>query len=164
MKPVVKIGFFSGKPDVMPESRPQPKVVLKSKLYVPPPRPVRPPPQPPAPKPPKPPKPPKRKRLWDNYIEVGNVRKNDKRKMTIYASTKNGVRYVCVREYYLHSSGTWRPMWEGLTLPLVLPINKGTERVSICEPTITKILEALEIACNMDLYDENNAVYKGDYT
>ena len=102
----------------------------------------------------------KTKRIWDNYLEVGEVQKNNKIKFVFGAGIRDGVRYINVREFYKRQSdGVWKPGRDGITVPLAVPVEEGT---MILRPypeflaMLGKVKECLEL---MDLYDEENAVY-----
>ena len=106
-------------------------------------------------------KPPKKpKRIWDNYQEVGEVQKSDSIKFVIAAAIRDGVRYINIREFYLRKKdGVWRPGRDGITVPIKIPIKKGTE---IIQPyyVFNKVLhETTEILATMELFDEAKAVF-----
>lgn len=103
---------------------------------------------------------PKQKKLWDNYLIIGEVRKNNRIKFVFGAGIRDGVRYLNIREFYLRQrDGVWNPGKDGITIPLRVPVEEGTK---VIEPYVDFIAmmertkESLEI---MDLSDEENAVY-----
>lgn len=145
-KPVVKVGFFGGKPAMMPE----PKLILKA--------------TPPKPKPPKPvyvPPPPRPKRLWDNYVVLYEVQKTDKVKYVIAAAIRDGVRYINIREfYYKEANGEWRPSKDGIVIPLMIPIHRGTKLIKPYGNLMIALKNAAKTVSELPLYDEANVVYK----
>ena len=40
------------------------------------------------------------KRIWDNFKEIGEVRKSDSIKFVIAAAIRDGVKYINIREFY----------------------------------------------------------------
>lgn len=100
------------------------------------------------------------KRIWDNYKVIGEVKKSDAIKFVIAAAVRDGVKYINIREFYIRKrDNVWMPGRDGITIPLVAPINHGTERItpySEMSNVITKAAAELE---TMPLLDEANAVY-----
>ena len=100
------------------------------------------------------------KRIWDNYKVIGEVQKSGSIKFVIAAAIRDGVKYINIREFYIRKKdGVWMPGRDGITIPLVVPINNGKDRLSPYSEMIrliegtAKELEALPLA------DEANAVY-----
>lgn len=100
------------------------------------------------------------KRIWDNYKVIGEVQKSGSIKIVIAAAIRDGVKYINIREFYIRKrDNVWMPGRDGITIPLVVPINKGAERLTpYAEMTdlIHKTVAELE---TMPLADEANAVY-----
>lgn len=109
---------------------------------------------------PKPIKVPKPKRIWDNYKVIGEVQKSDNIKIVFAAALRDGVRYINIREFYLKKSEqVWKPGRDGITVPIVVPINKGTELIKPFKGFL-QLLEATSLELiDMSLYNEENAVY-----
>lgn len=102
----------------------------------------------------------KPKKIWDNFVEVGEVRKSDGIKFVIAAATREGFRYINIREFYFRKrDGVWTPGKDGLTLPIVMPINKGNSILKPASQMIEQIKQAIPVAAGMDLADEKNAVW-----
>ena len=102
----------------------------------------------------------KQKKIWDNFIEVGEVRKSDGIKFVIAAATRDGFRYVNIREFYMRKrDGIWMPGRDGITIPLKATLNKGAEFIEPAEAMINIITEAMNYAQKMDLADDSRAVY-----
>ena len=103
---------------------------------------------------------PKQKRIWDNFIEIGEVRKSDSIKLVVSAATRDGYRYVNIREFYIRKKdGVWKPGRDGITIPLKAPLNKGEEFIEPADSLSLALFSAMEHAKTMELVDENNAVY-----
>ena len=106
------------------------------------------------------PKPPKRKRIWDNYQEVGEIQKSDRIKYVVAAAVRDGVRYINIREFYLKKSeNVWKPGRDGITIPLLVPVEEGTKLIEPYWGLMDLITETMRHAKTMELFDEANAVY-----
>lgn len=102
----------------------------------------------------------KRRRIWDNHREIGEVRKSTSIKYVLAAGIRDGVRYINIREFYKRQKdGVWKPGRDGITIPLIVPIDKGEKVIKPYE----NLLEMLEITkkavLEMQLYDEEHAMY-----
>ena len=103
---------------------------------------------------------PKIKRIWDNYQTIGEVQKSDHLKLVVSAATRDGVRYINIREFYFKTStGTWGHGRDGITIPLLRPIEKGTKLIEPYFGLIDLLAETMRYAKTMDLTNEANAVY-----
>ena len=103
---------------------------------------------------------PKPKRIWDNYEEVGEIQKSDRLKFIVAVGVRDGVKYLNIREFYLKKSeGIWKPGRDGISLPIKLPINKGTEIIMPYEGFRDLLAKAAEFSESIALYDEANALY-----
>lgn len=102
----------------------------------------------------------KPKRIWDNYEEIGFVQKSDKIRTVVAAAVRDGVRYLNIREFYFRAADeSWRPGRDGITIPLAVPIEKGTKIIEPYTDLIYLLNKAMHIAKDMELADEDNAVY-----
>lgn len=103
---------------------------------------------------------PTMKRVWDNYKEIGEVRKSGGKKFVVSAAIRDGVKYICIREFYKRQRDeNWMPGRDGITIPLVVPINQGTERLNPYTEMIDLISKTAFALETMELADEANAVY-----
>lgn len=103
---------------------------------------------------------PRMKRIWDNYKVISEVRKSDSIKFVIAAATREGFRYINIREFYLRKTdGEWKPGRDGITIPLVAPLNKGEQFIKPYEDLLVALKEAMNEANTMELMDEANAVW-----
>lgn len=102
----------------------------------------------------------KKKRIWDNYKEVGEVQKTGAIKFVIAAAIHNSVKYINIREFYIRKrDGVWKPGRNGITIPLAVPIDKNTRQIKPYLGLIKLLERAAEELQTMDLYDESRAVY-----
>ena len=102
----------------------------------------------------------KQKKIWDNFIEVAEVRKSDGIKFVIAAATRDGYRYVNIREFYMRKKdGVWMPGRDGITIPLRAPLNKGELFINPADNMMDELSDAIGIALKMDLADDSKAVY-----
>lgn len=100
------------------------------------------------------------KRIWDNFQELGEVQKSESIKFVVAAAIRDGVKYINIREFYKRKRDeAWMPGRDGITIPLVVPINKGTERLTPYVEMIALFNKAAEVFETMPLADEANAVY-----
>lgn len=102
----------------------------------------------------------KPKKIWDNYKELFEIRKSDRIKFVIAAATREGFRYLNIREFYCSvRSGEWKPGRDGITIPLHAPINKGAEIIHPAGEMFNALQEAAKYAETMELEDADNAVW-----
>ena len=103
------------------------------------------------------------KKIWDNYKEIGEVRKSDGIKFVIAAATREGFRYINIREFYLRKSdGAWRPGRDGITIPLTAALNKGAQFIHPYKDMKEALQQVAEVAHSMELMNEEKAVW-ADY-
>ncbi len=102
----------------------------------------------------------KPKRIWDNYKELFEIRKSDRIKLVVAAATRDGFRYVNIREFYLRQrDGEWRPGRDGITIPLIMPIDEGKTMLTPAAEALKAIAETMKVVEVMELADEANAVW-----
>lgn len=100
------------------------------------------------------------KRIWDNYKVIGETQKSDRIKLVVAAAIRDGVKYINIREFYLRQrDNEWRPGRDGITVPISIPINKGTDIIFPYDVFNTLLSAAAKELKDMPLYDHNNAVY-----
>lgn len=102
----------------------------------------------------------KPKKIWDNYQEVAEVRKSDGIKFVIAAATRDGYRYINIREFYLRKKdNAWKPGRDGITMPLKAPLNKGEAFILPYEEMVKALRAAANMAATMELEDDAHAVW-----
>jgi hypothetical protein len=100
------------------------------------------------------------KRIWDNFKEIGEVRKSDSIKFVIAAAIRDGVKYINIREFYKRKRDeVWMPSKDGITIPLVVPVNNGADRLTPYSKMVELISKAATELETMELADEAHAVY-----
>ena len=100
------------------------------------------------------------KRIWDNYIELFEIQKSERIKFVVSAATRDGFRYINIREFYLRQRDLeWRPGRDGITIPLKAPIDKGKKMIYPAGDMLVAIKKAMEHVETMELYDPENAVW-----
>ena len=100
------------------------------------------------------------KRIWDNFIEIGEIRKSDSIKFVVATAVRDGVKYINIREFYIRKrDGVWMPGRDGITIPMMVPIEKGTELIKPFEELFDLLSTAEDKLNTLELYDEANAVY-----
>ena len=100
------------------------------------------------------------KRIWDNYAVIGEVQKSDRIKFVIGAGVRDGVKYINIREFYLRvRDSIWKPGRDGITIPLQIPIEKGTKIITPYTEVLNVLRETVEALEVMELADEDNAIY-----
>ena len=102
----------------------------------------------------------KQKRIWDNFEEIAEVRKSESIKFVLAAATRDGFRYLNIREFYLRKKdNTWMPGRDGITIPLMAPLNKGEQFIYPYKAMTEALQKTAKFAYGMDLMDEEKAVY-----
>lgn len=102
----------------------------------------------------------KQKRIWDNYEVIGEVQKSDSIKFVIAAATRKGFRYISIREFYITKKDpTWKPGRDGITIPLIAPLNKGEKFIHPFEDMHKLLAEAAKAAESMELMDDDKAIW-----
>lgn len=105
----------------------------------------------------------RQKRIWDNYEVIGEVRKSDGIKYVIAAATREGFRFINIREFYLRKrDGEWKPGRDGISIPLTAALNKGETFIHPYKELKVMMQSAAEHAHVMPLMDPEKAVY-ADY-
>ena len=100
------------------------------------------------------------KRIWDNFIEIVEIRKSDSIKFVVATAVRDGVKYINIREFYIRKrDGVWMPGRDGITIPMMVPIEKGTELIKPFEELFDLLSTAEDKLNTLELYDEANAVY-----
>ena len=100
------------------------------------------------------------KRIWDNYEVVGEIRKSDGIKFVVAAATREGFRYINIREfYYRKKDGEWKPGRDGITIPLKAGINKGERFIEPFASLYEMLAVAASKAEKMDLMNKDKAVW-----
>ncbi len=100
------------------------------------------------------------KRIWDNYKVIGDCMKSDSIKFVVAAAIRDGVKYINIREFYIRKrDNVWMPGRDGITIPLVNPVKKGTELLTPYVGMIELLRNTANQLETMELLDENNAVY-----
>lgn len=113
-------------------------------------------------------KPKEPKKLWDNYIEVGEVQKNERLKFVIAVCARDGYRCVNIREfYYVKRDNVWKPGRDGILIPITMPLtktkkpdpNNPPKMLHPMEDLMALLPKVIETAKEMPLDDPNNAIY-----
>ena len=100
------------------------------------------------------------KRIWDNYMDLFEIRKSDRIKFVVSAATRDGFRYVNIREFYLRQRDQeWRPGRDGITIPLKAPVDKGTKMIFPAGDMLDAIRKTMEYVETMPLSDPDHAVW-----
>jgi hypothetical protein len=103
----------------------------------------------------------KPKRIWDNYIVVGEVQKSDRLKFVLAAAVRDGVKYINIREFYMKKSEEeWMPGRDGITVPIVIPINKGENLLQPAQAFESVFYDTVRVLTDIALYDEDNAIFR----
>ena len=88
------------------------------------------------------------------------MRKSDSIKFVIAAAIRDGVKYINIREFYKRKRDeVWMPGRDGITIPLVVPVNNGAGRLAPYSEMVELISKAATELETMELADEEHAVY-----
>lgn len=102
----------------------------------------------------------KPKRIWDNFELVGEVQKSAGIKYQFSAACRDGIRYINIREFYLRKKDNeWCPGRDGITIPLVMPVEEGAVFLTPFQEFNKILQDAAAIANDMALSNEAKAVY-----
>jgi hypothetical protein len=102
----------------------------------------------------------KKKKIWDNYKVIGEVRKSEAIKFVVAAAYRDGVQYINIREFYLRKKDNeWRPGRDGITVPVIIPVNGGKERVHTYTQLGDLMATAVAELAVMPMEDAENAVW-----
>ena len=102
----------------------------------------------------------KKKKIWDNYKVIGEVRKSDAIKFVVAAAYRDGVQYINIREFYLRKKDNeWMPGRDGITVPVIIPVNGGKERVHTYTQLGDLMTAATAELAVMPMEDAANAVW-----
>ena len=101
-----------------------------------------------------------RKRMWDNFVPIGEVQKAQRSKIVVSAAIREGFRYINIREFYFSGRlQMWLPSREGISLPLIVPVDKGERMLYPYRGVRNLIQLAAEKVAGMELFDEAHAIY-----
>lgn len=102
----------------------------------------------------------KAKKIWDNYKVVGEVQKSNAIKFVVAAAYRDGVQYINIREFYIRKrDNVWMPGRDGITVPITIPVNEGTELVNTYMQLAEVMAETAKVLVDMPMEDEENAVW-----
>ena len=105
----------------------------------------------------------KRRKLWDNYVKLHEVRKDHRNKLVIYAGARDGYRCLVIREfYYRKRDDTWCPGRDGIIVPLKAPIalpDKPSAFLMPLKKLVELLPECIEFISTMPLHDPANEVW-----
>lgn len=100
------------------------------------------------------------KKIWDNYKEIAEVQKSDSIKLVVSSAIRDGVKYINIREFYKRKRDeVWMPGRDGITVPLMVPVESGTKRINVYVPFAEALRKAAAALETMELSDEAHAVY-----
>ena len=108
----------------------------------------------------------KKRKLWDNYKIIGEVRKGERYKFVIAAATMNGFRFVTIREFYYRvGDSSWQPGKDGISIPVIVPLDRRNPvngKLQVITPMknmLSMLHEALDTASTMELADPENELW-----
>ena len=100
------------------------------------------------------------KRIWDNFETIGEVQKTDRTKFMVSTATRDGYRYVVVREFYKAvKTDTWHPAKDGIMIPLAVPLKNNGGTITPATDLFGMLKTAILQAAKMELMDESKMVF-----
>lgn len=98
------------------------------------------------------------KKIWDNHEIIGEVQKSNATKLVVTLATREGVKYINIREWYKkQSDNIWRPGSAGIILPVSATVAGQEVECAI------EFLNLVDIATNLSkdfaLADDEKAVW-----
>lgn len=98
------------------------------------------------------------KRIWDNCVNVGEIQNTARTKFKVDVTTRDGVKYLNIREWYLkQSTSEWKPGMAGFAVPIKYPIDGKLHTPA--GDLMALMLDAIKKSDGVALEDEVNAVY-----
>lgn len=102
----------------------------------------------------------KAKKIWDNYKVIGEVKKSNAIKLVVAAAYRDGVQYINIREFYIRKrDNVWMPGRDGITVPVIIPVNEGKEMIHTYAQLSVLTAEAVAELAVMPMEDAENAVW-----
>jgi hypothetical protein len=100
------------------------------------------------------------KKIWDNYKEIGYVRKSAAIRFVVAIAARDGIQYINIREFYKRKrDGVWKAGRDGITIPVEVPLHKGGDIIKPLESLIRGLTGAFKEFETFDLYDDEHAVW-----
>lgn len=100
----------------------------------------------------------KPKKIWDNCKVIGEVNKSERTKLRVELTTRDGVKYINIREWYMTKKDLeWKPGISGFAIPLLLPIEG--ELMHCADSLMVLMTKCVVEAPEFPLEDEANAVW-----
>ncbi|MNB69357.1 hypothetical protein D3C75_158850 [compost metagenome] len=100
---------------------------------------------------------PARRKLYDNYEYVGEVKRADNSKLEVSLVSQRGVKHVNIREFYLKEDAPeWLPSGKGVLIPILIPI--GDVRRAPAADIMLLISKAILLSTDFPL--EGVKIYK----
>jgi hypothetical protein len=100
------------------------------------------------------------RKVWDNYKVIGEVTKTDRTKFVVALGTRDGVKYINIREFYLKKrEQIWKPSLLGITVPLTYPIQEGTKILRPATGLMNLMLMAAKAAPDFPLADPEHEIW-----
>jgi hypothetical protein len=98
------------------------------------------------------------KKIWDNCMLIDEVLKSPSTKLRIELVSRDGVKYVNIREWYKKKSdNVWKPGLAGFAMPVMFPIDGEVDTPAA--NLLDTIQEALDKASDFELANDDNAVW-----
>lgn len=102
----------------------------------------------------------KAKKIWDNCKVIGEVKKSNAIKLVVAAAYRDGVQYINIREFYIRKrDNVWMPGRDGITVPVIIPVNEGKEMIHTYAQLSVLMAEAVAELAVMPMEDAENAVW-----
>jgi hypothetical protein len=103
---------------------------------------------------------PTMRKVWDNYRVIGEVTKSDRTKFVVALGTRDGVKYINIREFYLKKKEQiWKPSLEGISIPLTYPIQEGTKILRPATGLMNLITMAVQQSPDFALADPEHEIW-----
>jgi len=100
----------------------------------------------------------KPKKIWDNFVEVGEIQKSGSIKFVVAIAARDGIKYVNIREFYIRKrDNVWMPGRDGITIPVTVPLKKGAELIQPLGEMQELLKKATDLLEDFELYDDANA-------
>lgn len=101
----------------------------------------------------------KMRRLWDNYKVLNTIQKTECLRLEVAVGIRDGIKYLFIQEYYYSKKADkWGPSRHVLSIPLVVPYERGTKLRTPFADFIKTLQDVVEAFDTMELYDPEHMV------
>lgn len=102
---------------------------------------------------------PSMKRIWDNRIIIGEIRRSQGKIIRVELTARDGIKYITLRDFNCATNGEMFPGKGGITLPIAVPINNGENIITPFVELLELFNQAFKESESFEIFNEKNMVY-----